>query len=333
MKPHGEHSPAMAAQLPPRQARNPQDGSTMPDGAYRCMVWLIAALLASACDRVGRKPFRADCRTEHAPRPDRDASPMCRIPGGTFQMGMEPTFGPVHPVTLSPFYIDMYEVTNEQFVRYVNEVGTHRHCPQGYRTDECIAFDPAGKEGTEDIELRDGRLVVVPGRERHPVGAVSWSGARKYCQWAGKELPTEAQWEYVARHDPVSGRTRRFPWGDTFEKNRANCVEAECGDGFARNSPVGTFDGTGGRGDGRSPFGVHDLVGNAAEWMLDCATKWGAYESCLAGCTDPVETVCDGRHRVRGWSFYERIPDEAMGARTASVDMPGPGLRCARPGK
>lgn len=221
---------------------------------------------------------------------------------------------PAQVVTLSPFFVDEHEVTMEQFVRFLSS-------PEGraVRCDATIPGDcprrpypperPIGCEVTlptacprqtsapgvpfEVDTPPEGRATsaaatfrVPPGLERHPARHMSYQGALAYCAWAGKTLPTEAHWLYAASVDPATGHSRRFPWGDRFEARRANCDERACRDGFVESSPVGSFDGTGGRKDGRSPIGIHDAFGNVDEWTSSCVTE-GPDPDC-GECRDPA---------------------------------------------
>src|SRR5690606_15448243 len=118
---------------------------------------------------------------------------------------------------------------------------------------------------------RNGRYVVDPGRELEPP-RFTWEGAMRYCAWVGKQVATSAQWEYAARHDPASGQDLAYPWGNDWRPKSASCLIVGCtpsptgGDGIA----VGLFDGTVGRGDGSSPWGVHDMAGGAGEIVFEC---------------------------------------------------------------
>jgi formylglycine-generating enzyme required for sulfatase activity len=128
----------------------------------------------------------------------------------------------------------------------------------------------------------DGTYVLEPGTENRPFDSASREGAERYCAWAGKSLPTEAQWEFSARHDPISNHDNLFPWGDRFESSRAAASTREAP--RHQTVPVGTFDGTGGHGDGRSPWGVHDLAGNVNEIVAGCYSDAAA---CKGTCKDP----------------------------------------------
>jgi formylglycine-generating enzyme required for sulfatase activity len=160
---------------------------------------------------------------------------MALIPAGYFQMGSSTGAAnetPEHPVFLDSFYLDLYEVTNAQYRECVKERGcTQAGLPntltyQGYRDD--------------------------PAYDNYPLVGVTWDQADAYCKWAGKHLPTEAQWEYAA-----SGpENLTWPWGNTFEADLSAAGEAD-------TQPVGSYP------DGVSPFGVFDLAGNAAEWVAD----------------------------------------------------------------
>lgn len=277
---------------------------------------------------------KGDCSTKYAPRPARDPNPMCKIEGGTFQMGSpegegRPEEHPQHRVTLSPFYLDQFEVTNAQYAHFLNAVGSHELCETS-TNHRCVRVRPSPKWA--EIEKKaDGTYAAAAGDEREPVTRASREGAEAYCKWAGKALPTEAQWEYAARHDPKTGRDYRYPWGDAFLPKRAACREEDCHDGFEEVAPVGTFDGTGGFGDGSSPWGVHDMAGNASEWVADCYTR--SYVWCKDGCTDPA-----GPDGAPNCSATLRDPSGDMSnrehlrtaARHGSPWDGGDGLRCAR---
>lgn len=166
-----------------------------------------------------------------------DGREMVEIPEGPFTMGIDdgdPDEGPSHPVYLQTFYIDLKEVTQEDYDRYIKM--TKRDKPK------VPVFE-------DDVT----KLVGID----YPVVAVTWNDAFGYCRWAGKRLPTEAEWEKAARGE---GK-RRYPWGDKFEYQFANVDGEE--DGFQFLAPVGSFE------VGRSPFGLYDTTGNVAEWVMD----------------------------------------------------------------
>lgn len=295
---------------------------------------LCVLLLATAgCEKLPRAgagaapdagPRRAaNCSPAYAPRPARDPSAMCKVEGGTFAMGSEKQrhTSPVVRVTLSPFLIDETEVTAAQYVKFLTEKGSDTFCDE-VEDRSCLVFNQA--EFPTTIEKRGASYVVVEGKGDHPALGISWQGAQLYCEWAGKTLPTEAQWEYAARHDPATGKDRLYPWGDALEARRANCDEARCADGFEHSSPVGRF-------DGRSAFGVHDMFGNAFEWVADCMSK--DYGDCRNGCTNPRRPGCPGGRRVqRGEDFLDGRYDIAETRGSAQVKWGGNytlGFRCA----
>ena len=131
---------------------------------------------------------------------------------------------PVHTVQLDGFYMDIYPVTNVQYAKFVQAAG-----------------------------VRDWNLPA--GYADHPVVGVSWGNAKAYCDWAGKRLSTEAEWEKSAR----GGDSRDYPWGKGFEVGNANALGA----GYTNTSPVGIFP------SGKSPYGVLDMAGNVWEWVAD----------------------------------------------------------------
>lgn len=164
-----------------------------------------------------------------------DPNPMVLIPAGEFIMGFNdrmPDEGPAHKVYLDSFWIDLYEVTNAQYKKFI--VATHRRSPSHFRNRTY----PVGKAD-------------------HPVTEVTWYDADAYCRWAGKRLPTDQEWEKAARG--TDGRM--FPWGNEFDVNKANTPQRwEALKQEGDTMPVGSFP------DGVSPYGVYDMSGNVWEW-------------------------------------------------------------------
>jgi formylglycine-generating enzyme required for sulfatase activity len=277
---------------------------------------------------------KGDCKTEYAPRPTRDPNPMCKIVGGTFMMGTpagDPDAPPVehpahalelpaHEVSLSPYYLDQFEVTVAQIAHYLNAGGDNSCETWGDSIHGGRCFNlPAV------MELTSGVYRPKAGTERLAFSSAGFLGAERYCKWAGKRLPTEAEWEFAARHDPKTGKDSRYPWGDRFEPRRANCAEETCKDGFELEAPVGSFDGTGGRLDGSSPWGVHDLAGNADEVVADCEHP---YKPCDGPCRDPKVPVTPScKPMVRTSDLSSRRLSLRS---TWRMGGPGGGFRCAR---
>ena len=172
---------------------------------------------------------------------------MVFIPAGRFTMGDDngpEDERPRHLVSLGDFFIDRNKVTNGQFSRFMNDRGTNADDGQRwYDVDDNDAR----------IHRRYQRWTADPGHENDPVVEVSWYGARAYCEWLKKRLPTEAEWEKAARG--TDGR--KYPWGnDPPDKTRAHF-----GGGWNELKPVGRF------AAGASPYGVLDMAGNGWEWV------------------------------------------------------------------
>jgi formylglycine-generating enzyme required for sulfatase activity len=182
--------------------------------------------------------------TPSAGRPAFVAPVMIAIPGGDFLMGNngrgddgpgDEDERPAHRVTVNAFRLDKYETTNAMYDAFIRS--TRREPP----------FHWTGGRYPE-------------GRADHPVVYVSWFDADAFCRWAGKRLPTEAEWERAAR----AGDGRRFPWGDEFSPLNANTPQYWLTKHAAGDTmPVGSFPG------GRTPEGVEDLAGNVYEWVAD----------------------------------------------------------------
>jgi formylglycine-generating enzyme required for sulfatase activity len=230
------------------------------------------------------------------PPPGPTLEGMAWIPGGTFAMGTDdPHMADAHPwhsVTVGPFWMDRTEVTNAQFAKFVEATG--------YVTAAERALDPKAFPGVPPEKLAPASPVFTPpngpvalddstkwwrlvpgaswrhpegpgsdlkGRENHPVVHMSWDDAAAYAKWAGKRLPTEAEWEFAAR----GGLDRKkFVWGDDLYpggKWMANTwqgvfpVKDTAEDGFTAAAPVASFP--------PNAFGLHDMAGNAWEWCAD----------------------------------------------------------------
>jgi formylglycine-generating enzyme required for sulfatase activity len=213
---------------------------------------------------------------------DKDGSVMVYVPGGEFIMGSGDTDvdsalalcnevggdcerswfdneQPQHTVYLDAFHIDKTEVTNAQFARFLNEMGN--------REEGGVTWLGIGDEAC--LITWDGeQYQPKSGYENHPIIEVSWYGARAYCEWVGKRLPTEAEWEKACRG--ADGWI--YPWGSTFNGNKVNFCDKNCSeelkdisvdDGYARTAPVGTYS------TGVSLYGALDMAGNVREWVAD----------------------------------------------------------------
>jgi formylglycine-generating enzyme len=225
------------------------------------------------------------------------AKEMVWIPGGTFRMGSDdhyPEEAPAHSVSVAGFWIDRTQVTNAAFRRFVKATG---HVTVAERTTDAadypgalpdllvpgsVVFRPPPGPVPLDSHYRwwqwvagadwrhpEGPGSTLHGKERHPVLHVAWEDVAAYAAWAGKAIPTEAEWEYAARggHDGLP-----YAWGQELApKGRmmANYWQGEFPwqnlvlDGFERTSPVGSFPPNG--------YGLVDMIGNAWEWTADWA--------------------------------------------------------------
>jgi formylglycine-generating enzyme required for sulfatase activity len=166
--------------------------------------------------------------------------PQVYIPAGTFRMGgmdvrRAPNELPEHDVTLDAFWMDQLEVTNAMYALCVNSGGCIP--PQDFKSQRRPSY-------FNNPEFKD-----------YPVIYVTWGQAKAYCDWAGRRLPTEAEWERAGRGDDF----RTFPWGE----DKADGLLANFNMLVGDTSRVGTYPA------GASPFGVLDMAGNVAEWVND----------------------------------------------------------------
>lgn len=205
---------------------------------------------------------------------------MVLIPAGEFSMGShagERDERPVHTVYLDAFYIDPYEVTVGEYKRFLEDTN-HRPLPSSVsRTSPT---------------------------DQHPVVEVSWHDAMAYAQWAGKRLPTEAEWEKAARGGLIG---QDYPWEGPIDANKANYGKnTKSGTHAERTTPVGTYPANG--------YGLYDMSGNVAEWCLDTYQRKfyvnGQQRNPVAGAESGQGTIANAgtnraRRVVRGgsWSF------------------------------
>ncbi len=235
-------------------------------------------------------------KAERAPRPDQPPfENMAWLPGGTFIMGSNkhyPEEAPAHVVTVGGFWMDQYAVTNEQFSRFVEETGhvtLAESAPKaedypGAKPELLVAASVVFRKTSHPVDLRNhynwwdyvpganwrhpqGPDSSIEGMDDHPVVHVSYEDAAVYARWAGKELPTEAEWEFAARGGLEGAE---FTWGEEFapeDKQMANTWQGEfpwqnlLADGYEWTAPVGSFPPNG--------YGLYEMAGNVWEWTTD----------------------------------------------------------------
>ncbi len=241
-----------------------------------------------------------------------DGAPLIRVPAGEFTMGSEKYSAerPVQRIYLDGYYIDKYLVTNDRFSRFVEATG--------YTTD-------AEKEGAGMVRIGrrwkkvDGAnwrmpdgLTGIEGRGNTPVSQVSYNDASQYCQWAGRKLPTEAQWEKAAR----GPEGNQYPWGD----QEPNDTMANFDNLVGSPTPVDRYE------KGQSYYGAFDMAGNVYQWTRD----W--YGTGKRADKNPTGPETGEEKVIKGGSFIEGI--ESL--RSANRDRYAPnyssflfGFRCA----
>ncbi|WP_372463728.1 ergothioneine biosynthesis protein EgtB [Arthrobacter hankyongi] len=188
------------------------------------------------------------------------------VPGGESTMGtsIEPwaldNERPSHPVVLDPFWIDTVPVTSGDYGRFIDAGGYQDPrwwSPAGWDHRQNAGLEAPlfwQRDGGGWLRRRFGVVEAVPADE--PVQHVCWYEADAYARWAGRRLPTEAEWEKAARFDPATRRSRRYPWGDDDPTpGRANL-----GGGALRPSPAGSYP------EGASALGIRQLIGDVWEW-------------------------------------------------------------------
>jgi len=219
---------------------------------FASFIFMIAAMVWESHKAKRMKELAMSIKTESRPNSSKttaqdfsmyktkmgdEGREMIQIPEGPFMMGStdgDPDEIPEHQVFLKAFFLDKKEVTQEEYARFAKM--TKRPMPK-----------------IEVFEEDQSKLL----QPEFAAMSVSWDEAVAYCKWAGKRLPTEAEWEKAGRGE---GK-RKYPWGDNFVTGNANVDGSE--DGYRYLAPPGSFE------TGRSPYGVYDMTGNVAEWVAD----------------------------------------------------------------
>ncbi|WP_130513041.1 formylglycine-generating enzyme family protein [Krasilnikovia cinnamomea] len=252
---------------------------------------------------------------------------MLWVPGGRFTMGSDehyPEEGPAHPAAVDGFHIERHPVTNDQFAAFVADTG---HVTLAERAPDAADYPDADPSllvpssavftpPAHRVDLRDayqwwsgvpgadwrhpqGPGSGIEGLGRHPVVHVGHADAEAYAAWAGRSLPTEAEWEYAAR----AGGSSEYAWGAELTpggRHMANVWQGDFphandqADGWYWTSPVGSFPANG--------FGLHDMIGNVWEWTADW---WSAHR------TEPVPACCGAASRTRAQSVDAALPPHA----------------------
>lgn len=230
------------------------------------------------------------------PPPLKDNAPMVRVTAGGFQMGRDlaamESFqtvveAPRHVVDTAEFLIDIHEVTNDQFARFVAETG---HRTDAEIDEKSSVWSSAGWVEVRGADWRhpEGPNSSLARRGLYPVVHVSYRDAASYAKWAGKRLPTEAEWEKAAR----GLDDRPWPWGPVVDPSRCNCKER----GVLQTMAVGSFPA------GCSPWGLADMAGNVREWT-------DAWMQPYPGNPVPLDIYGKNFRVVRGGSFYQTLGD------------------------
>ena len=236
------------------------------------------------------------------------------IPEGTFLMSSYYGYydeQPMHSVTLDAFWIDQTEVTNARYAL-------------------CVAAGSCNPPSGSYSSATHSSYYGNPEYDQYPVIHVTWFQAEAYCAWAGRRLPTEAEWEYAARGGLEGAR---FSWGEEFDSSMLNFCDARCvyrditsfdyDDGYAETAPVGSFPANG--------YGIFDMAGNVSEWVAD----WYAFDyyhvSPAENPTGPEtgeSRVIRGSSWADGWIDYLRVARRYSGDPGRYTDEEG--FRCVQ---
>lgn len=306
---------------------------------------------------------------------------MVWIPGGQFLMGSNSRMaweeeGPAHQTKVDGFWMDTHEVTNAQFAEFVTATGYVTDAEKAPVLEEIMAQLPPGTPPPDPANLVAGSMVFtipaadvplndiggwwtwkhganwkhpegpasdITGLENYPVIHISWNDAKAYCAWAGKRLPTEAEWEFAARGG-LEGKD--FVWGDAAPTDQivyANTWQGKfptenlARDGYTGTAPIGQYAPNG--------FGLYDMAGNVWEWCEDWYDKF-LYQSCGPGevrdnpvgpavSRDPAQPSMPLRVQKGGSflchdSYCQRYRPSARQASSPESGMSHVGFRCVK---
>ena len=277
-------------------------------------------------------------------------TPMIELPGGTFHMGSNgpetwkaDAEGPVREVHLKPFQIDAHTVTNEQFQEFIKATKYTTDAEKygwsfvfaGLLKQKKTRHRPHPKHpwwlGVKNATWQHPK---GPGSDikkilHHPVTHVSWNDAQAYATWAGKQLPTEAQWEYAARGGLPS---RLYPWGDELNphgQHRCNIWQGHFPnnntrqDGYFATAPATAFP--------PNPFGLYNMIGNVWEWCTDWWStnfKTSPTPQNPSGPPTGKEKVMRGGSYLCHHSYCNRYRNSARTKNTPDTSTGNIGFRC-----
>ena len=331
-------------------------GGRRPDGPIVVMADREEVVMASEVElRAVSESVdpKTDSEIEH------DGRPMVLVQSGGFIMGSDPNevcewdsimrvdfclpernadYSPPHQVQVQAFYLDPYEVTVEQFGKFVKETG-YQSTAEQQGTQKAVIEKSGLFYGSswqlQEIRKANWRHPMGEGSgtentsEKFPVVQISWFDAQSYCQWAGKRLPTEAEWEYAAR----AGTSTKHWWGDVapteqvgnipdiqFRSIFSKSVEFDnLDDGFARAAPVGSF--------APNPWGLFDMAGNVWEWTSD----WYDLEYYGGSPEKDPSGPPQGKEKVRrGGSWFSYVELKVREKQRPEDSDDQTGFRCAK---
>ena len=241
------------------------EGEKIGDGELP--TWIEQTISAEVTLPPGGKEVEAE-EIDASTMVGMDGAEMVLIPAGEFLMGSPEDEGedgehPQHTVFVDAFYMDKYEVTNGQYKQFIDATG---HKAPEYWDNEAY------------------------NQPNQPVVGVSWDDAKAYCQWAGKRLPTEAEWEKAARGGSVG---KKYPWGDSITHDDANYYGTGGRDTWNRPSPVGSFAPNG--------YGLYDMAGNVWEWCADWFDSGYYAKSSKQNPTGPSSQEYLDADQKKGW--------------------------------
>jgi len=335
---------------------------------------MSAAGKASGMEATVRRASEVNLDAQDNPtaRGNSNTEGMVRIPGGTFRMGSDkhyPEEAPVHRVTVGDFWIDRTPVTNRQFKEFVRATGhiTFAEIPPdpkdypGALPDMLFAGSLVFTPPKHPVDLRDwsqwwaflkgadwrhpfGPKSNINGLDEHPAVHIAYSDALSFARWTGKDLPTEAEWEFAARGGLED---TEFAWGDEFMPRNRQMANTWHGEfprerrpGFKRTSPVTAFPPNG--------YGIYDMIGNVWEWTSDwyspkhtadapkaCCipenprggSEADSYDSCQPNIKIPRKVLKGGSHLCAP-NYCRRYRPAARHAQPVDTSTSHVGFRC-----